>query len=216
MTATRPAAPRCARPAWPLFTAALLLMLGTFTPTPAQAQHGPGAEETLSAQRDAMKALSRMDGTWRGPAWTLLPDGRRHEIIQTERIGPFLGGAIKLIEGRGHEADGQVSFRAFAVLSYDVRGKTYQMQSHAQGRSGSFAFAPTADGFTWTIPTGGDTLIRYTATIRDGVFFEVGERLLPGKEPQRFFEMRLQRVGDTGWPEAGAVPSLLPSLLPPR
>jgi hypothetical protein len=35
---------------------------------------------------------------------------------------------------------------------------------------------------------------------------EVGERILPGREPVRFFEMNLKRVGDTNWPAAGAIP----------
>jgi hypothetical protein len=30
---------------------------------------------------------------------------------------------------------------------------------------------------------------------------------MPGKDPIRFFEMDLKRVGDTDWPAAGAVPA---------
>lgn len=44
-----------------------------------------------------------------------------------------------------------------------------------------------------------------TATIKDGTWHEVGERIEPGKEPIRFFEMTLKRVGDTGWPAEGAI-----------
>ena len=35
---------------------------------------------------------------------------------------------------------------------------------------------------------------------------EVGDRIMPGKEPVRFFEMNLKRVGDTDWPAGGAIP----------
>jgi hypothetical protein len=28
----------------------------------------------------------------------------------------------------------------------------------------------------------------------------VGDRILPGRDPIRFFEMKLERVGDTDWP----------------
>lgn len=31
------------------------------------------------------------------------------------------------------------------------------------------------------------------------------DRLLPGKEPVRFFEMNLQRIGATDWPAAGMI-----------
>lgn len=48
--------------------------------------------------------------------------------------------------------------------------------------------------------------IRYTAVVKDGHWHEVGDNLLPGKPPQRFFEMTLQRVGDSQWPGAGAIP----------
>ncbi len=181
-------------------------LLGASPPAAAQPQR-PDPSVALAAQRDAMKALAMMDGTWRGPAWTLLPDGRRHELVQTERVGPLLGGAIKLIEGRGHEVDGSTSFNAFAVLSYDPRLQRYTMQSHAQGQAGTFSLTATADGFVWSIPTGGESSIRYTAVIRDGEWFEVGERLVTGQPPLRVYEMRLKRLGDSAWPGAGAVPA---------
>ncbi len=47
--------------------------------------------------------------------------------------------------------------------------------------------------------------IRYTAVVKDGVWHEVGDRLVAGGEPARVFEMTLQRVGDTDWPSAGAI-----------
>lgn len=41
--------------------------------------------------------------------------------------------------------------------------------------------------------------------IKYGVLKEVGDRITPGKEPIRFIEMDLKRVGDTDWPAAGAI-----------
>lgn len=187
---------------------AALLAAGSLTLAPASGADAPGRPDPaalLAAQKEAMKALASMDGIWRGTAWTLRPDGGKHEIVQTERIGPFLDGTVKVIEGRGYEADGKVAFNAFGVVSFDPAKKTYGMRSHAQGQSGDFVFAPTADGYAWEIPAGPMT-IRYTATIKDGVLHEVGDRIVPGKEPVRFFEMTLTRVGDTDWPAAGAVP----------
>jgi hypothetical protein len=40
----------------------------------------------------------------------------------------------------------------------------------------------------WSIPAGPAT-IRYTAVIRNGVRKKVGDRVMPGKDPVRFFEM---------------------------
>jgi hypothetical protein len=173
-------------------------------PVPAARAQRPDPVALMSAQREAMGALSMMDGVWRGTAWTSTPDGGKHELVQTERIGPFLDGTLKVIEGRGYDKDGTLSFNAFGVVSFDPAAKAYRMRSHAHGQSGDFAFTPTADGYTWELPAGPMT-IRYAATIKDGVLPEVGDRIMPGKEPVRFFEMTLTRVGDSDWPAGGAV-----------
>jgi len=78
------------------------------------------------------------------------------------------------------------------------------MHSYAQGNVGDFAFKPTADGFVWEIHAGPIT-IRYTAMIKDGAWHEVGDRIMPGKDPARIFDMNLKRLGDTSWPAAGAI-----------
>ena len=164
----------------------------------------PDSAALLSAQREALAAFSRMDGVWRGPAWTMMPNGEKHHITQTERIGPLLDGTIKLIEGRGYDPDGRTTFNAFGVIAFDPAKRTYTLRSHAQGRYGEFAIKPTADGYAWEIPAGPMT-IRYTATIKDGVLREVGDRIVEGKEPARFFEMTLTRVSDSAWPGAGTI-----------
>ena len=164
----------------------------------------PDSAALLSAQREALAAFSRMDGVWRGPAWTVMSNGEKHHITQTERIGPLLDGTIKLIEGRGYDPDGRTTFNAFGVIAFDPAKRTYTLRSHAQGRYGEFAIKPTADGYVWEIPAGPMT-IRYTATIKDGVLREVGDRIVEGKEPARFFEMALTRVSDSAWPGAGTI-----------
>lgn len=182
---------------------ALVIMAAGMSPI-ASGQGRPDPAALISAQIEAMTRLAFMDGTWRGSAWTILPSGEKHTITQTERIGPFLDGSVKVIEGRGYEADGRVSFNALAIISYSPDKQTYSMRSHAQGHSGDFVLTPTADGFVWEIPAGPMT-IRYAAVIKDGMWSEVGDRMMPGKEPVRFIEMNLKRVGDTSWPAAGAV-----------
>lgn len=186
-----------------LLLAILLSALGwSFTAT---GQGRPDPAQMLAAQRDAMASLKVMDGVWRGPAWSLLPSGEKHHLTQTERIGPFLDGTIKVIEGRGYNDDGKVGFNAFGIISYNPTTKGFTLHSHAQGHVGDFVLTPTTDGYVWEIPAGPLTL-RYTATIKNGAWLEVGDRLTPGKEPVRFFEMNLKRVGDTDWPAAGAIP----------
>jgi len=157
----------------------------------------------LAAQRAAMDRLAWMRGTWRGPAVTRGPGGE-HRVTQTERIGSFLDGTLTLIEGKGYNPDGSTGFHAFGVVSFDPASGKYTLSSSAQGRRGEFVLTPTKDGYVWEIPAG-PAVIRYTAT-RDGkTWHEVGDRIVAGGAPQRFFEMTLTRIGDTDWPEAGSV-----------
>jgi hypothetical protein len=195
---------RCAAPA------AFVVALAAAGLAAAQAQHDPAA--ALAAQREAMKAFAAMDGVWRGTATTTLPSGDKHVVTQTERIGAFLDGSVKIIEGRGYRADGSVGFNALGIVSYDPAKRVYSLRSYALGHAGDFAFTPTADGYEWEIalgapPASGEApRIRYVATIRDGTLTEVGDRIVPGRDPVRFFEMTLKRIGDTGWPAADPVP----------
>lgn len=85
-----------------LSTLAVLMMMGG-VPLTASGQGRPDPTALIAAQREALVPLAYMDGVWRGSAWIMLPSGEKHIITQTERIGPFLDGSIKVIEGRGYE-----------------------------------------------------------------------------------------------------------------
>ncbi|HEY6046068.1 MAG TPA: hypothetical protein VIU65_05650, partial [Pyrinomonadaceae bacterium] len=56
----------------------LLLTFGLSLTAFAQGPHDP--ETLLKPQRDAMAALSMMDGMWRGQAWAISPTGEKHEL----------------------------------------------------------------------------------------------------------------------------------------
>jgi hypothetical protein len=184
--------------------ASCLLTFALGAPGSVVAQGRPDPQPVLAAQRQALARLAFMDGVWRGTAWTMKPSGEKHTVTQTERIGPFLDGTVRVIEGRGYDADGKVTFNAFGTVSYSPEANRFTMHSYAMGSVGDFLLTPSADGFTWEIPAGSVT-IRYTAVIKDGTWKEVGDRIAPGKEPVRFFEMNLKRVGDSDWPAAGAI-----------
>lgn len=171
---------------------------------PTTRARGAGDPAAMEAQRDAMARLARLDGRWRGTAVYIHPDGRRYEMVQTERVGPMLDGAVRVLEGRGHGPDGSPMFDAFAVISYDARAQQYVMRSYAGGHGGEFPLQATHDGFEWTIPGGPVTTV-YRATVRDGHWHQTGERVREGAPPERFFEMKLERIGDSEWPAGGAV-----------
>src|SRR6185503_9936688 len=139
---------RAMKPLRTISACAFVILLSAW---PALAQR-PDPRALMAAQREAMTPLSWMDGVWRGPAETVVENGDKHRITQTERIGPFLDGTIKVMEGRGYGSDGSVTFNAFGVLSYDPATKTYSLHSHAMGLKGDFRLTPTADGYVWEIP----------------------------------------------------------------
>ena len=186
------------------FAASWLVMTAAVCPLTVVAQGRPDSAALIALQREAMASFAFMDGVWRGPATTTLPTGDRHAITQTERIGPFLDGSVRMIEGRGYAPDGKVTFNALGIISYNPATRSYSMRSYAQGHAGDFALERTADGFAWEIPAGPMT-IRYAAVVKDGVWTEVGDRVAPGKDPVRFFEMKLRRIADSDWPAGGAV-----------
>lgn len=182
------------------------IVLASATSLGALAQRPPEPAALIAAQTEALAAFALLDGAWRGPATVTQPDGSRLSFTQTERIGPFLGGSVRVIEGRGYDDTGAVRFNAFGVISFDPATKAYTLHSHAQGHVGDFAFVPTGDGYRWEIPLGPAGSIRYVATVKDGELHETGERIVAGREPMPIFEMRLKRIGDVDWPSAGAIP----------
>lgn len=179
----------------------MLALAMTVTMAPASAQQTDPA--AIAAQKDAAGKFAWMDGTWRGTATTRGPSSE-HKVTHTERVGTMLGGTLRVIEGRSFNPDGSIGFNAFAVISFDPTTKAYDFRSYALGHSGDFVITPTADGYVWQIPAGPAT-IRYTATLKDKVWTEIGERILPGQPPVQFFDMHLTRVGDTAWPDGGAM-----------
>jgi len=152
------------------------------------------------ALASAMAKLAFMRGTWSGPATGSNPGGKSYAVTQTERIGPMLGGDIMVMEGRGYTPAGDTGFNAFAVLSWDPASSKYELRSYAMGHAGTFELQLTADGYVWTVPAGPDSTIRYTATVKDNKWREVGELVAKGKPPVKTFEMNLVRQGDTDWP----------------
>jgi hypothetical protein len=187
-------------------TSAVLIsaMLAAAAP-PAVAARPPESPAVLmAAERDAMKAFDWTDGEWRGEAVTQTQNGE-HRVTHTERSGSLLGGTVRLIEGHSYKADGTTGFNALAMLSFDPAAKTYRMTSHAEGRFGTFEITPTSDGYRWSIAAGPMTM-RYTAHFKDGVWTEIGERVMKDLPPQPFFRMELRKIGASTWPGAGAVP----------
>jgi len=188
----------------PKFKAFFLTLAASFLPAAFAQQHDPAP--LMRAQREAMEAIRPMDGAWRGPAWTLQPDGKKRHLMQTERIGPFLGETVKVIEGRGYEEDGSIGFNAFGIISFDPATKKYSVRSYALGRHGDFPFTPTPDGYAWEVPAGPNAVIKYRGTIKGDTLVEIGHFHAADRPPVQVFEMNLKRLGNSDWPAGQAIP----------
>ncbi len=149
--------------------------------------------------------LSFMFGEWAGTAKGVGFDRKPFEITQTERVGPILEGGVTVIEGRGYGASGDLSFNAFAIVSYDKRREEWEIRSYTDGYAGTFPFEPTQSGYVWSTPAGPDAMMRYTAEFEGDTWYQIGEYVPASGEPQQTFEMTLKRIGDTNWPSAGVV-----------
>lgn len=161
--------------------------------------------QMVAQQQSAIARLPRMDGVWRGTGWMVdRPEDKPRQMTMTYRVGPFLDRTVKVIEIRGYLADGSLGFHAFNMVSFDSDKRAYVMNARAAGRSGAFDFELSPEGYVWRIGSG-DSGLRYTGTIKDGVWKETGQSLAPGRTPVAMSEFTLRRVADTDWPEAGAV-----------
>lgn len=194
-----PAVPAAAQPAGPTAKPPAAAQAGS-EPDWAAGPWDPAAR--LSAQREAMKALAFLDGEWRG---TARAEGEPGEMRHTERVGTLLDGTVRLVEGRAYDSAGRTRFNAFAIISYDPVRKAYSMRSYAMGYSGDYPLTVRADGFSWSHPAEPGTIVRYTATVRNGEWHEVGEKVVGKSPPVKTVELRVRRTGAGGWPQAGAV-----------
>lgn len=167
----------------------------------SMAQSANSDPSRVAVEQRAMSLLDWMDGQWRGEARVRTPDGE-HVIVQTERAGSMLDGAVKVVEGLGINPDGSVGFNALAVISFDPSTGQYAFRSYAQGYAGTFPVTVWENQYVWQTPAGPGAIIRYTAKLENGRWHEVGERIADGQEPQPVFEMTLERTGDTSWPSA--------------
>lgn len=147
--------------------------------------------------------LAFLDGLWVGEATAYAPDGRAFPMKMMERVGPMLGGEVRVLEGKASDADGRTLFNAFSVVAPAAADAAYAMRSYTPGRTGAYELRMTGpSSFAWSYAHGG-ARFRYTAKVENGVWTEVGERLNADGSAARHFEMKLKRSDDTDWPAAG-------------
>ena len=185
--------------------AAVTLMIAAVPAWTAQSADALTPAQMIAAQQQAMKNLPPLDGVWRGSGWMIDQPGETpRQMTMTYRVGPVLDRTIKVIEIRGYLADGGLGFHAFNMISFDPQKRAYVMNARAAGRSGAFGFELAPGGYVWRIG-GADAGLRYTGSIVDGVWKESSQAIAPGRDAVAMSEFTLKRIGDTGWPDEGAI-----------
>ena len=174
-------------------------------PAAQRPQGPPDHHAVMAAQTDAMKPFAWLDGQWRGTAWSQTLGGRI-TLTQTERVGPFLGGSVKVVEGRGYDPKtGGTEFNAIGVIHYDPDLKAYTLNAVANGQRGTFPIVLKDNGFDWFIERG-PVKIRYETRRKGAQWHETGFMALGDRPETKFFEMTLDRIGASDWPATTPVP----------
>ncbi|MEL6898094.1 MAG: DUF1579 family protein [Planctomycetota bacterium] len=180
----------------------LVILICGFAATAFAQRPAPIDKQQLKKE---LQPLDKLNGVWRGKATYNVGPGQSKTLTQTERVGPMLGGIVKVVEGRGYAADGSTQFNALGVIAYNPATKQLEMRSYADGRVGDFPLVLTDDGFRWTIESG-PMKIEYTAVVKDGTWTETGTRAMGNAPPIQFFQMVLKRIGDSDWPQTKPIP----------
>jgi len=160
------------------------LLLPLLLASAASAQQMPD----VAVQKEAMKKLSFLAGTWTGPATAYLPAGPV-KLTQTEEVEYRLNGLVMLVQGTGRMPDGEVRFSALATISYDDAAKVYRFRSHSDGHFLDTELKVMDRGFEWARPAGpGKVAFRMTLNEK-GQWSETGEFVMPGRPPQKSVEL---------------------------
>lgn len=146
------------------------------------------------------EALAMFDGVWVGRARMTGRDGKVMEFEQMERIGPMLGGEIRVMEGKGRAPDGKTLFNAFTVFAAAKDGGI-EMRSHVWGDQSARRIELKPNGYVWRMDTPVGQIV-YDITVKDAVWRETGVMEMKNGSRSTFFEMTLTRQGATDWPAA--------------
>jgi hypothetical protein len=149
------------------------------------------------AQREAMKKLSFLIGSWRGEA-RQYRGGAQVELLQTEVAQYKLDGLILVIEGIGRtKSDGKAALQAFGVLSYDHASGVYHMRAFNDGMwlETDVKLAESGKGLTWGFVFGEIKIKSSLRITESGEWTEMHEITVGSGAPQKLMEVAVRPQG---------------------
>jgi hypothetical protein len=169
------------------FTLILFLALGVSAQGPGQA----GVE----AQREAMRKLSFLAGSWTGPV-TVVRGPEPLHLTQTEQVEYKLDGLVLLIDGKSTDSDGKSSFEALATVSYDEATHAYHFRAYNGGHYIDTELTVLPDGFSWGFKAGPADIVNTMHLTAKGEWSEQTVATMGTNPPMHAVDMLLTKQGN--------------------
>lgn len=151
-------------------------------------------QSVIDAKKAEMKKIEKLAGQWKGSGW-IQRGAERDTFTGTETVQKKLDGLALLVEGSFSNPEGKAIHQTLAVLSSNDKMNGYVFATYlANGITGIQDFQVLGDHFQWGFAIPGVGTVRYTITVTDAAWSEIGEFSRDGKSWIRNFEMKLDRV----------------------
>jgi hypothetical protein len=173
----------------------VLVYVSLFLAVLSSSAQGPDYSKEVKAK---VAEFDFMIGTWSGTGEMMMPGGSSSTSNVKEVITYKAGETVIQMEGLGTidlpNGETKVVHDALGVLSYDFFQKKFKLNSFiGKGMQTEANIELKGEGkAVWWFDAGGAT-IRYTMTVADGKWNEIGERSTDGENWMKFFEMNLVR-----------------------
>jgi len=161
----------------------------------AMAQAEGSAPAGIARPADALEFLL---GEWEGTGWAMGPGGQRSEFRVQEQITAQADGHGVSLQGMGWSdinGEERVVHNAFGLLWAGYDGQYHMRSVVMQGHTAEAVAEIGNNTLRWAMSAGPMGEYRYTSTVENDVWHEVGERRMPGETDWTvFLEMTLERT----------------------
>ena len=154
-------------------------------------------QDFKAAAQKEMQKMSFMIGEWQGEGWVMTPGGKEFSSVN-EAISYDLDSTVISLRGVGMADKGGVEVKvhdAIGVLYFDPFQRKFGMSSWiSKGMHTDANVELLGEGkLKWWFEAGPAGTIRYTMTIANNEWVEIGEMSQDGENWRQFFEMTLKR-----------------------
>jgi hypothetical protein len=178
----------------------LLLICAIFLGLTIGHTQAQGLGKASDALKNEMQKLEYFTGKWKGEAIAKQRNGPDTKIIQDENIYFKLDNTILIFEGTGRNPQNlnEITFNAFAVVSYDEHKKEFKMTSHLKDGSQTQAYFKVLgeNHFEWGFDVQNNAKMRYDIKLdpKAKTWYETGEYSPDGATWYPFITLNLTKV----------------------